>query len=226
MAYLFDPHVHTEETSLCGNVPAREMVHLYKRAGFHGIVITDHFTTFSFFFYQGRNWVEKVDTFLKGYRIALQEGEKVGLKVLLGAEFKFSSTGPNDFLIYGLDESFLKDNPYSFKKDLSAFRDLAEEKNILIYQAHPFRFGQSPANPSLIDGMEVYNGNVRHNSNNHLAEAFARKHGLKEISCSDAHELEDIGMGGILLPSIPENSEDFVHVLRTSEKIELFKKYD
>jgi len=41
--YKYDTHVHTKEVSPCGKVPAIEVVKLYKDAGYHGIVITDHY---------------------------------------------------------------------------------------------------------------------------------------------------------------------------------------
>ena len=39
----------------------------------------------------------------------------------------------------------------------------ADENNLLIYQAHPFRPYMIPM-PKYIHGVEVYNGNARHNS--------------------------------------------------------------
>ena len=36
-----DPHVHTDESSICGKIPAKEVVNLYKNAGFDTIFITD-----------------------------------------------------------------------------------------------------------------------------------------------------------------------------------------
>ncbi len=41
--FLLDMHMHTKETSSCGEVPAAEGVRLYKEAGYQGIMITDHY---------------------------------------------------------------------------------------------------------------------------------------------------------------------------------------
>ena len=41
--FLLDMHMHTKETSSCGEVPAAEGVRLYKEAGYQGVMITDHY---------------------------------------------------------------------------------------------------------------------------------------------------------------------------------------
>ena len=41
--YLWETHMHTSETSRCARSPAAKMVAAYKDAGYHGIVVTDHF---------------------------------------------------------------------------------------------------------------------------------------------------------------------------------------
>jgi histidinol phosphatase-like PHP family hydrolase len=43
----------------------------------------------------------------------------------------------------------------------------------------------------------VFNGNPRHNSQNPLALQYARQHGLLMSSGSDAHQVEDVGRGGL-----------------------------
>ena len=45
-------------------------------------------------------------------------------------------------------------------------------------QAHPFRTGLTREDPALLDGVEVFNGNARHDSHNDDALRFARENGL------------------------------------------------
>ena len=42
--HKYDTHVHTSETSICGKVDAKTLVRLYKKAGYTGVVITDHYS--------------------------------------------------------------------------------------------------------------------------------------------------------------------------------------
>jgi predicted metal-dependent phosphoesterase TrpH len=49
-----------------------------------------------------------------------------------------------------------------------------------------------------LDGVEVFNGNPRADSQNGLALSYAKEHGLLQNSGSDAHRPEDVGRGGLL----------------------------
>jgi predicted metal-dependent phosphoesterase TrpH len=198
MNYLLDTHVHTDEVSPCGKVPARKLVNLYKEAGYDGIVITDHYYRGFFEKMPGWDWSRKIDAFLAGYREALDQGGKVGLDVFLGAELRFTEH-ENDYLVYGIDPDFLLTHPCLYDLGLKGFRELIRNRDILLYQAHPYRVGLAPAEPALLDGVEVFNGNPRHDSQNPLALQFARENGLKMLSGSDFHQVEDLAGGGIVL---------------------------
>lgn len=211
--YLFDPHVHTMESSVCGKISASEICSMYKEAGYDGIVITDHYYDGFFDSLAGIEWHEKITRYLAGYNDALVEGEKIGLKVLHGIEFR-TKFSPNDFLVYGFDKDFLVRHEMLYLKNIAELKKLASENGALVYQAHPFRPGMSPESPSVLDGVEVMNGNPRQNSQNDLAEIFARNNNLRMISSSDAHQPEDIGNGGIYLPEIPQDIHDFVRIIK------------
>ncbi|HEY8392296.1 MAG TPA: PHP domain-containing protein [Capillibacterium sp.] len=228
--FRIDLHVHTSETSFCGRTEGRLVADLYKKAGYDGIVVTDHYHE-GFFRRLPKNltWSEKIDHFLRGYRNARAEGEKIGLTVLLGIELKFIDS-PREFLIYGLDEAFLKKYPALYKMGIEQFRrfsrELPAEEEILIYQAHPFRLGLTPVPPELVDGIEVYNGNPRQNSNNHLALAFAQRHHLRMIAGSDFHRRTDLARGGVLLPTPVKDNRELVRVLKNNQGIGLITSAD
>jgi predicted metal-dependent phosphoesterase TrpH len=218
-AFLIDPHVHTAETSPCGRLPAAELVRLYLRAGYDGIIVTDHYSRD--FFGNGRafpppEWRVRLEAFLTGYRLAEKAGREAGLAVFLGMELKFNGLG-NDYLVYGLDEAFLLAHPALHTLDLERFRGLAAGRGVLIVQAHPFREGCRPAPADLLDGLEAYNGNPRHESQNHLAARYAREHRLLPLSASDAHQAEDVGRGGMRFPARLESIHDFIAALADAE---------
>ena len=87
------------------------------------------------------------------------------------------------------------------------------DQDILVYQAHPFRDKMTIVDPELLDGVEVYNGNPRHDSRNDLANLYAKRHHLKKISGSDFHQVEDLARGGILLSENPDNEQELVQLL-------------
>lgn len=220
--YTYDSHVHTSQTSPCGKVDAKTLVHLYSEAGYRGVVITDHYYKRFFEKLEADSWESKVNQYLKGYHTALEEGRKVGLNVLLGIEINFTEN-KNDYLVYGLNEDFLYKHPYLYDMGLSAFHELVGNTAICIYQAHPYRVLLCPAAPQLVGGIEVYNGNPRHNSNNPKAYEYARQNGLKMISGSDFHQVEDLARGGIILPNAPSSSEELAQMLSEDKIIKLIQ---
>ena len=221
--YKIDMHVHTKNVSNCGRIDAKEVAQMYKKAGYDSIVITDHYYESLFSKYDNLTWEEKINCFLSGYQEALEEGNNIGLNVLMGIELRFLDYS-DDFLVYGIDREFLYNYKELYKLGLKGFRDLTKNMDILIYQAHPFRKGMTPAVPELIDGVEVYNGNPRHDSNNHLAFEYAEKNQLWMTSGSDFHQEEDLGIGGIIVKNKITSSQELVAYLRNSGIIEIIKK--
>lgn len=193
----YETHFHTAETSPCGKVPASEGVRIYHDAGYAGIAVTDHYFRDFFDRQPQGSWKHKVDAYLKGYRHALETGIKIGIDIYMGMELRFDEN-QNDYLVFGFDEDFLYKNSSLYELGLKGFKKLTAGTGIIIVQAHPFRYGMIPAEPDLIDGVEVYNGNPRHDSSNHLAFGYARENGLLMISGSDFHRPEDAARGGII----------------------------
>ncbi len=198
LGFKYETHFHTDETSPCGKVKAEDAVRIYHQAGYTGLVVTDHYFNGFFEMHPFINWDKKIDLFLEGYRSALNEGRKLGMDIHLGMEIRFNENA-NDYLVYGIHEDLLRNHKKLYKLSLKEFRELTAGTGIVIVQAHPFRAHMVPAPPALIDGVEVFNGNPRHQSSNHLAEQYARDHGLKMLSGSDFHQPQDAARGGIVV---------------------------
>lgn len=218
--YKFDTHVHTSEVSSCGHVAGAKMARLYEEAGYSGIVITDHFHSFFFDQLPDLSWHQKVSHYLSGYHAALDEEKKIGLTVLLGMEIRFPESF-NDYLVFGFDEAFLMEHKNLYTVGLKGFRRMIQGKDIRVYQAHPFRDGMERVNPKLLDGMEVLNGNPRHDSQDRLAMLYAEEHSLGMISGSDSHQVGDIGRSGIRTPQPIRTVSEFVALLDGGGEFEL-----
>ena len=142
-------------------------------------------------------WKKKIDFFLRGYKAAKKTANG-RIPVLLGMELRFrTSEGDNDYLVYGINEDFLYNTPEILNMNSRTFYDLAHKNGFLVFQAHPFRVGMKVTNPKYLDGVEIFNGNPRHNSSNDIAEMWAKKYVLMVTSGSDYHEIGDLGTGGI-----------------------------
>lgn len=218
-------HAHTSDTSRCGEVCAKDLVALYKAAGASTVVMTDHLSPSTFEAYKGTDlsWAEKADIFLQGYRKAkAAAGDE--LTVLLGMELRFDRKGDNnDYLVYGVTEEFLYQNPDLLNMRLTSFSKLAHKNGLLIFQAHPFRDGMHIVNADDLDGVEVYNACVRHNSRNSIAEMWAKLHRLRGSAGSDFHRAEDVARGGILTDKKIETNADLLEVLK-SGNFTVYKK--
>ncbi len=220
--YLFELHMHTDEVSPCGKVPAREAVRLYQKLGYDGVCITDHFTAGFFEALGDRSWNEKVDAYLQGYHEAREEGKKLGVQVILGMEYLLPNTC-DDILIYGFDKDFLYSQENLCLLEEGELKALAQAHDLLLIQAHPFRKKISRTYESLVNGFEAFNGNPRHDSMNERAEKHARDFRGIVISGSDFHQPQDAGTGGVYLPCLPSDSFELARLLREIKTPELIR---
>lgn len=208
MKYIYESHFHTSDVSTCAHISAEEAVGLYKNAGYSGVVVTDHFSLDCFENkYPGDTWTEKIDYFLRGYHNAKKCATET-FSVMLGIELRFPEND-NDYLVYGIDEQFLYDHEEIITMNAKQFKKLAEKNQITVIQAHPFRIDSTITNPRYIDGIEIYNGNRRHDSSNNIAEMWAKKHGFLTTSGSDFHEYEDLARSGMICDKLLKNVKEF-----------------
>lgn len=213
----FEMHFHTNETSPCGQVLAKDGIKMFVDAGYNGVVVTDHFNERTLGNYDDNTWEECCDKFLKGYKAAKESVNDLDFKVLLGMEIRFPDS-MNDFLIYGIDEKFVYDNPWLYMKDIETLYNLKDKYDFLIIQAHPFREPCFIAPIKFLNGVEVFNGNPRHNSRSYLAKEIAKENNLLELKGSDFHRLGDLSNEPYLFDRIPKNEHDLVVLLKENMK--------
>lgn len=220
--FICEMHAHTSNTSRCAHISADDMIKDYIKAGYDGIVITDHLnqSTYEPFKDRALSWKERIDILLRGYKAAIEAAEGK-IKVFLGMEIRFiAPENMNDYLVYGVTEKFLYENVDIDHMKLPEFSELAHKNGMAIFQAHPFRTGMTVVNPKYLDGVEVYNGCPRHNSRNNIANIWADTHSLLKTSGSDYHEHEDTARGGLIFNrEITDNADLAQALLTTSPEI-------
>ena len=222
--YRYEMHSHTADVSSCGHVKADEAVRMHMKAGYQGMVLTDHFNEDFFSRLGNISWEEKIDTYMKGYRLALKEAEKIDMDILLGIELRFTENN-NDYLVYGLDEIALKEMPNFHHSTIADFmRSLIGRNDVLVFQAHPFRDGCRSVDPPIVHGLEVFNGNPRHDDRNELAEELAYQNKMLFISGSDFHRPGDLASGGILLDKRVSTNDELLYELKNLKSESLVKK--
>ena len=216
MSYKTELHCHSCTVSACADITPAEIVEKYLADGYTTVVLADHLSpsTFSGKRYEGgENWQKKIDYYMEGVR-ALRKAAKGKLHILQGCEIRIEHS-PSDFLVYGMTEEFMRQNP-----DLLQIHKVKElcarlhEAGFLVFQAHPFRDNMTITAPDHLDGIEVYNAHARHNSRNDIAEMWAERYHLLPISGSDVHHGYDLPGGGILTDEPIESIEQLMQILR------------
>lgn len=194
MEYLYDPHTHTKEVSRCGWMPAEDVISLYHDRGYTGIAVTDHLHESYISSLDCRDdWQACVSNYMQGYRLSFEKGKSLEMDVIFGAEIRFPENG-RDFLVYGIDEDFLRRNPYLHRLGHQAFFEKFGDE-VLIIQAHPYR-GFDEAGEGIqsqwLHGVETLNANVRHDNGNERAEELSRNNPhLRRMCGSDTHRPGD-----------------------------------
>jgi len=218
-----ETHCHTKESSICAHTAAAPLIREYGKLGYKMVIITDHYykSLWESEAMRGKSWEECIDIYLAGYRNAKKTGEKVGVNVLMGMEIQLDGCDPYDFLVYGMDESFLKEHPYLNRMSMPDFYSFIHEKGFLMFQAHPYRYGKTPITPITYDGIEVYNAHIEHVSRNNLAVHFALEHDLLMIAGSDCHIAGGSARGGVMMPEEVDSIEAFVEYYKKNGSPEL-----
>ena len=217
--YLFEMHAHNAEVSRCAKAFAQELAERYIALGYDGIVSTNHLNshTFSSPEFKNASWEAKAEKFMSGFR-AVEKAVNGRLTVLLGVEVSLYSE-PNDYLVYGVTEEFLKNNGDIMsltKEELSA---LVHKNGMLIVQAHPFRPYIHRANPKFIDGCEIFNGKDKDKDFNQKAQAWAKKENFKIVTAgADYHRESQRGnASGIITEEKINNNDDLVRILKSGK---------
>ena len=193
---------------------AKDTVEFYKSIGYSGLVITDHYSFLTFGTDSAFKRQIDVDKYLKGYHCAL-EAAGDDFTVLLGMEIRYFAT-TNDYLVYGIDEDFLRKNGNMLFKGPRRFYKLVKESGAIIVQAHPFRPYIHRANPKYIDGCEIFNGKDKDKDLNQKAQAWAKKEKFQIVTGgADYHRESQRGnVSGIITEEKINTNDDLVRILR------------
>ena len=215
MEFYVQMHLHTSETSRCGEDSAKDMIRACKRAGYGLVVVTDHFMNANIRTAPGMKWPEKVQCLLAGYLAAKAEGEKIGLPVLFGWEtYTF---GP-EYLTYGLGEEFLLDNPDIDRMPSREYLTRIRAAGGFVSHAHPYREAYyiprfEPATVN-VDAIEVFNAGNEDPAWNRKALALAKRAGLIELAGSDAHDVSPVRFGAVVLDRPARSMDELLSALK------------
>jgi hypothetical protein len=213
-----ETHLHTAGGSGCAVAGAAEIARVYKARGYKIITVTNHFSQFVFedYFPVGSR-KEKIDRYAGLFYELRGACAAEGITVLLGAELALALEGDRqEYLLYGISEAFLYDNPTLYRLPQRDVFGIVSEAGALMYQAHPFRPYCTRGNPEFMHGVEVFNAHPGHDNSNGCALEFAAANGLLKIGGSDFHDVFPPGakMSGVFVPDGVSDGAEFAQYLR------------
>ncbi len=192
-----------------------------KDYGYDGIVLTNHYTQWDI----EENAYEFVEKYIEEYENARVYGEKIGLKVLFGAEITVSYNEAVHLLIYGVTAEFLRKNknlPNFTQKELYG---VCHENGCVLVNAHPYRYGMTVQDVRYLDGVEI-------NCHFKYGKCYAQelieiaKENSLAITCGcDFHGDSEKPYGGTYLPDNISTSQDLAKYIETC-KISSVKVHD
>lgn len=206
-------HCHSNDISSCARVSTQDIINKFCEAGYSTLVLTNHFSQYTYDFVGAKSWDEWIDKFVGAYEKL--KNEALGkLNILLGLELRLNDSD-NDYLVFGATEEFLRKIPHVFDLWPEDFHRLANENGCLFVQAHPFRNHMKIKRPDCLDGVEVFNGHFGHDSRNDIAELWAEKYNLIKTSGTDFHYNDSPANGGIFTEKEITTLEQLVEILKS-----------
>ena len=209
MKYIYETHMHTKEASACSGTEGREFIKYMSDLGYSGIIITDHF-------FNGNSC----------YKHALEEAQKTGsdLTVMFGIEYNFKG---DEFLLYGVDEKWLLDNPDIMEKDRYEVCESVHNYGGIMVQAHPYRergyLSEINLTPAVCDGVEVYNA-CNPDYQNSLGYEYAVEKKFRMSAGSDIHNPGQPDMGGMSFDHKINSIEEYVKAFMNNEGTPVFAR--
>lgn len=186
--YKYETHMHTSPVSKCGQASARENLEFYKKMGYDGVFVTNHFLDGNINISSDVPYKERIEFYFSDYEEALALSEEIGIKVFGGIEMSLEGT---DFLVYGLDKQWYLAHPEIMEMKKTEELALMMREGALVIQAHPFReaayIDHIRLFPRSVHGVEIINTG-RTELENRMAGLYAQNYNLIEFAGSDNHE--------------------------------------
>ena len=213
--YRVELHAHTSPASPCSEFPPELLIEKYAEENVQAVCITNHYS-YGLMRDGGKTREQAVRDYLDDYHRAKAAGAKRGMTVILGAELRFAD-GPEDFLIFGIDEDDVNAFYDFVGGTMRDFRLKWHKDSAFFLQAHPFRNNMTVAETQLLDGMEVFNLHPNHNARIGVAARYAAREKLTPAIGTDFHHPGHQAIGLLRSRTLPESSLHVAEILRSGD---------
>ncbi len=216
--YKYETHLHTKPASKCARTDVRETLSFYKKLGYDGVFITNHFLDGNINVDHSLPYKEKINIYFADYEEGLALSRELGIRVFAGVETSYKGT---DFLVYGLDKNWYLANPQIIemkKKDQLAY---FIENGALVIHAHPYReagyIDHIRLFPRSVHGVEIINA-CRTELENAMAKHYAESYELLPFAGSDNHiGIDQQTLAGMCSENPIADESDFIQLVLSGE---------
>ena len=218
--YRYETHLHTYPVSRCAGATVREMLEFYKKIGFSGVFVTNHFLDGNINIDRSLPYEERVRFYISDYEEACRLGEEIGISVFFGVEHSYKGT---DFLVYGLTPAWYLSHPEIEDMKKSDLLRFLMSEGALVIQAHPFREASYIDHirlfPRCVEGVEIINA-CRSESENGMAKLYAEHYGLLPFAGTDNHRADTRPtLAGMQTETPILDVTDFINRVRSQEAL-------
>lgn len=222
--FYYETHLHTMPVSRCGAVSVRNNLEFYKKKGYQGVFITNHFIDGNINIDKSLPFAERIEFYFSDYEEGKKIGREIGLDVFCGIETSYKGT---DCLVFGLDKHWFLTHPEIENMERSALLQLYLDSGALVIQAHPFReafyIDHIRLFPRHVHGVEIFNGGCNERENR-MAEIYCDEYDLIPFAGTDNHRgaRQEI-LYGVETEEKVESVEHFIELVK-SRKIKTFTR--
>ena len=216
--YRYETHLHSAPVSKCGSYSVRENMEFYKRIGYDGIFLTNHFLDANIGGDRSRPYEEQIEFFFTDIEEGERLSDEIGIKFFWGVETSYLGT---DFLIYGLSKEWYLSHPEIMSVSRKEMLTMMAEDGALIVHAHPFREASYIDHirlfPYHVHAVEIDNcGNK--DFQNDMARRYAEMYGLPFSAGSDNHIAGSISrLAGVEFETPIRDIDDFITRVKAGE---------
>lgn len=220
--YIYETHLHTKNASDCARRTPAELIPAFKKVGYAGFIITDHFIKGNTCVPKNLDWESRMKMYYDVYLEAKEIAKDYDFDVFFGIEHLYEKG--KEVLIYGIDLDFLLAHPELETASIDEYADLVHQAGGILIHAHPHRvrpYIDADFKPryDLCDGIEVYNTGDS-DKRNQAAYEDALELNTLMFSGGDIHELDSdtrISQAGIAFDSRISSIEEFVRKVKNHE---------
>lgn len=221
MLYRYETHCHGSQCSACSVSRSEDLVRAYKKAGYAGLVLTDHFIYGNTAVDRKLPWRSRMRCYYEAYLQAKIAAENLDFDVIFGIEHAYGDG--KEVLIYGIDLPFLLANSDIPELSLDELTDRVHAYGGIVVQAHPYRnrhYVNMSVEPraDIVDGIEVHNVCNQPGEDRRALE-LAHTGSYILTSGGDIHNASDprLGTAGIALPYRVRNEKELVAALKQGD---------